>query len=162
MNQITVRTFKYDGSEHREWLARVVRQDKSLLVLDAEFAEEIEHELLGRISRGTLSIEYYWLNHWYNIFRFAEPNGKLRNYYCNINVPPSFDGQELRYVDLDIDVLVNPDFSYTVLDREEFKVNAVRYGYPAEIVANTERGLEELIQLIETRSFPFNEDSISE
>jgi protein associated with RNAse G/E len=106
---------------------------------------------------GTTSVEYYWLNRWYNIFRFSEPNGKLRNYYCNINVPPTFDGQLLSYLDLDMDILVEVDFSYRVLDLEEFEQNAARYGYSNEVRENADRALSELITLIESRGFPFNE-----
>ena len=155
--QIIVRACKYDGSEHRRWPATIVRQEGSLLILDARFDEEIQHDLLGTIAVGTTSIEYYWLDRWYNVFRFADPRGTLRNYYCNINVPPTFDGQLLSYVDLDTDILVEADFSYRVLDLEEFEHNVVRYGYSSEVRLNAERALAELITLIDARAFPFNE-----
>src|SRR5713226_7800554 len=100
---IIVRACKYDGLEHRRWRATVLRQEGSLLILDARFDEEIQHDLLGTIAVGTTSVEYYWLDRWFNIFRFTDPNGERRNYYCNINVPPTFDGQVLSYIDLDMD-----------------------------------------------------------
>ncbi len=126
-------------------------------MLDAVFDEEIEHELLGTISSGTISTEYYWLDRWYNVFRFSDSNQTLRNFYCNINQPPSFDGRVLSYIDLDIDVLVAPDFTYRILDLDDFEENAQRYGYPDEVQANARRALTELIELIEARAFPFNE-----
>jgi uncharacterized protein len=154
---ITVRALKYDGSEHRRWPATIVLQEGPLLVLDARFEEEIQHELLGTIAMGTTSVEYYWLDRWYNIFRFSEPGGEHRNFYCNINVPPTFADRVLSYVDLDTDILVNADFSYRVLDLDEFEENAVRYGYSAEVRQNAEQALAELISLIEARQFPFNQ-----
>jgi protein associated with RNAse G/E len=153
---ITVRACKYDGSEHRRWLATLWRQEETLLILDARFEEEIQHDLLGTIAVGTTSVEYYWLDRWYNVFRFSDPSGALRSYYCNINVPPTFDGRLLSYVDLDTDILVQPDFSYRVLDLEEFEQNAARYGYTNEVRQNAERALAELMTLIETRQFPFD------
>jgi protein associated with RNAse G/E len=129
-----------------------------LLILDAQFDQDIEHELLGTISSGTLSTEYYWLDRWYNIFRFSEPTRKLRNFYCNINSPPIFDGRVLSYVDLDIDVLVNPDFSYQILDLEDFEQNSKLFGYPAEVQSRALGAVEELIDLIGARSFPFSEE----
>jgi protein associated with RNAse G/E len=134
----------------------VARQDGALIVLNAAFDREIEHDLLGTISRGTLSVEYYWLDRWYNVFRFVGPGGALRNFYCNVNQPPSLNDHVLSYVDLDIDVVVNPDFSFQVLDLDEFEKNAVRYGYPLELQANARRALKELTNLIETRAFPFD------
>ena len=126
-------------------------------MLDAVFDEVIEHELLGTIASGTISTEYYWLDRWYNVFRFSDPTRKLQNFYCNVNQPPSFDGRVLSYIDLDIDVLVAPDFTYKVLDVEDFEQNAKRYAYPDEVEANARRALADLIELIEARAFPFNE-----
>lgn len=153
---ITVRAHKYDGSEHRSWNAKLLRQEGSLLVLDGTFGEEIKHDLLGTIASGTRSIEYYWLDRWYNIFRFAQPTGELRSYYCNVNVPPAFDGQVLSYVDLDIDILVEPDLSYRIVDLEDFEQNAERFGYSEDVQREARQGLAGVVQLIEARAFPFS------
>ncbi len=125
-------------------------------MLDAVFDEEIQHDLLGTISRGTISTEYYWLDRWYNVFRFSDSEQTLKRFYCNINVPPRFDGRILSYIDLDIDVLVEPDFTYQILDEDDFEQNAKRYPYPEDVQANAHAALAELIQLIESGSFPFN------
>ena len=150
-NAIRVRVLKYDGTEHRSWAARVLNLNDSLLMLGAVFNEEIEHALIGTIASGTISTEYYWLDRWYNVFRFSD------RFYCNVSMPPSFDGHVLSYVDLDIDVLVKPDFSYQVLDLEDFEDNARALNYPLEVRENAHAALAELIRLIETRSFPFDE-----
>jgi len=152
---IEVQVYKYDGVLHRRWPAQLLRQEGPLIVLDAQFSEEVVHDLLGTIPSGTHSLEYYWLDRWYNVFRFAQPDGQLRNYYCNVNVPAKFDGATLSYVDLDLDILVDPDFSYTVLDREDFEQNVREFGYPAEVEANARRAVDELVRMIETRQFPF-------
>ena len=149
-NGIVVRALKYDGTEHRSWAARMSGQTGPLLILDAVFNEEIEHDLIGIIASGTVSTEYYWLDRWYNVFRFSD------RYYCNVSMPPGFDGRVLTYVDLDIDVLVKPDFSYQVLDLEDFEDNARALNYPLEVRRNAHAALAELIRLIEARSFPFD------
>jgi protein associated with RNAse G/E len=154
---IEVRTFKFDGQPHRTWNAELVRQKDSLLVLDGKFDDDIEHDLLGTIASGTHSLEYYWLDRWYNIFRFSQPNDELRNYYCNINMPPKFINGILSYVDLDLDILVAPDFSYQVLDLENFERNVTAYGYSLEIQANARRAVEELTGMIQLRQFPFGD-----
>jgi protein associated with RNAse G/E len=154
---ILVRTYKCDGSAHRSWNAQLVHREGSLLILDGKFEVAVQHDLLGTIAGGTHSLEYYWLDRWYNVFRFSQPNGELRNYYCNINVPPTFNGKILSYVDLDLDILVAPDFSYQVLDAEDFERNAELYGYDDEIRANAQRSLDELVAMIDKRTFPFND-----
>jgi len=150
-NDIQVRVLKYDGTEHRRWAASIVKHTDPLLVLDAVFNEEIDHALIGTIASGTISTEYYWLDRWYNVFRFSD------RFYCNVSMPPNFDGQVLSYIDLDIDVLIKPDFSYQVLDLEDFEANARAYDYPSDVRENAHAALAELIQMIETRSFPFDE-----
>ena len=153
--QITVRVLKYDGTEYRRWNARLARRDGPLIVLDAEFEYDVDHSLLGRISRGTRTAEYYWLDRCYNVFRFIDDDGRTRLYYCNVNTPPHFDDEVLSYVDLDIDVLVQPDLSYRVLDLEEFETNAIRYAYSDDIRKNAQAAVSELIEMIESKQFPF-------
>ena len=157
-DQIAVRVLKYDGSEYRRWNARVAKRAGSLIVLDAVFESDVQHQLLGDIARGTRTLEYYWLDRWYNVFRFLEDDGGTRCWYCNVNVPPTFDGRVLSYVDLDIDVLVQPDLSYEVLDLDEFEGNAERFKYSRETQRQARAALDELLSMIETRQFPFQED----
>ena len=98
----------------------------------------------------------YWLDRWFNVFRFSAAAGQLQSYYCNINVPPIFDGRILSYIDLDIDILVRPDLSYRLLDLEDFQSNAARFGYSIEVRQHAENALQELIAIIEAGAFPFN------
>ena len=130
------------------------------MVLDAEFEFDVQHHLLGDIPRGTRTIEYYWLDRWYNVFRFLKADGSTRLYYCNVNMPPKLEGDALTYIDLDIDILVQPDLSYRVLDLDEFAANAGRYGYSEEIKFQADAAVAELISMIETRQFPFADNSL--
>ena len=132
---ITVNSRKYDGTIRRTWHCELIGARGSLLELSGEFENDVYHPELGHIRKGTVSYEYYWLDRWYNIFRFHEPTGELRNYYCNVNMPPSFGNETLDYIDLDIDVLVRPDQSYVVLDQDDFKHSTEMFGYPDDLQA---------------------------
>jgi len=158
---ITVRVLKYDGTEYRRWKASLAQQEDSLLVLDAKFEYDVQHQLLGEIKRGTRTIEYYWLDRWYNIFRFLDEDGATRLFYCNVNMPPRFEGATLSYVDLDIDILVQPDFSYQVLDQDEFEKHAELFGYDDDTRRQARSAVDELIAMIERRQFPFVVDALS-
>jgi protein associated with RNAse G/E len=155
-DSLIVKALKYDGSLHRSWSGSPRRQAGSQIIIEAAFDFEVQHELLGVISRGTRTIEYYWLDRWYNIFQFLETDGSTRLYYCNVNTPPTIQGNVLTYIDLDIDILVQPDFSYQVLDLEEFATNASRYDYSAATKRQAHNALDELISLIEGRQDPFS------
>lgn len=153
---VTVEACKYDQTVHRRWQAQQFAETKEYWGLIGKFEQTIRHPLLGVIRPGTWSLEFYWKNRCYNVFRFHEPDGLLRNFYCNINLPPVFDGQLLSYVDLDADVLVEPSLAYQVVDLDEFAANAALHNYPPKVHRQAAQGLNELRQLIEERRFPFN------
>ncbi len=154
--QVTIISRKYDLSVRRSWQCGLVTQNNGLLVLVGVFGEAVSHADLGEIAKGTVSFEYYWLDRWYNVFRFHEPDGKLRNFYSNINMPPKFDGITLDYVDLDIDLIVWPDGRVITLDQDEFASNASKYGYPAELRRKALDSVDELNRMIRTCEFPFD------
>lgn len=147
---------KFDGKIHRSWQADLIEEKDSLFVFAGVFETEINHPQLGVIRPGTISYEYYWTNRWYNIFRFHEPEGALRNFYCNVNQPPVFNDNILDYVDLDIDVLVWKDLTFEVLDVDEFKENSEIFKYSAELIEKVDKSLKEILNLLENKSFPFN------
>lgn len=154
---VTINSRKLDGKIHRSWQAELIDQQDSLLVFLGVFEFEVNHPDLGVIRRGTKSYEYYWLDRSYNIFRFHEPEGDLRNFYCNVNLPPKYVGDALDYVDLDVDILVWKDFSFEVLDLDEFEENAGKYNYSENLKQIVESNVKELIGLVENREFPFNQ-----
>jgi protein associated with RNAse G/E len=153
---VTINSRKFDNKIHRSWKAELIEQNDSLLIFVGEFEKEVKHSHLGVIRRGTISYEYYWLDRWYNIFRFHEPGGALRNFYCNINMPPQFENDVLDYVDLDIDILVWKDFKYEILDADELEENAEKYNYSQELKQTVALNVKELINIIENRKYPFN------
>src|SRR5438128_908527 len=139
--RVTVLVRKYDGTEHRRWEADIVERRDSLIILEGVFEGEVDHDLMGRIVSGTRSVEYYWLDRYYNVFRLAEQSGKFRSFYCNIGTPAELENGMLTYIDLDIDVLVEPDFSYRVIDLDDFETNVVKQGYSEEIQRRTHDAL---------------------
>ena len=160
---VEVRSLRFDGSVKRVWRARLARREEDLIVLEGVFEEEVRHPLLGAIRAGTLSTEFFWTNRWYSVFRFREPDdGRLRNFYGNINTPPSLSGGILSFVDLDIDVLVRPDFAYTILDEDEFEQHAEQFKYPLEFRRRAFRALEELLELVGRREFPFDAETATQ
>jgi uncharacterized protein len=153
--KVVINSRKFNGEIHRSWKADFIENRDSLFVFVGEFDEEIRHSKLGVIRRGTISYEYYWLDRWFNVFKFYEPDGGLRNFYCNLNMPPSFENNVLDYIDLEIDVLVSKNFEVEILDREEFDENSKLFGYSDDLIAKTFETLNELLKIIEMRAFPF-------
>lgn len=152
----TINSLKFDGLIDKTWKVQLTAQNDDLLTFVGVFENEFNHSHLGVIRRGTVSYEFYWKNRWYNIFRFHEPEGDFRNFYCNINCPPEFKNNVLSYIDLDVDVLVRKDLSFVILDTEEFEINAVKFGYSKELRQKVNENLSRVIQLINDKKFPFD------
>lgn len=145
---------RFDGSVRRSWRCDLIDRKDSQLLFVGTFDFDVEHAELGSISRGTISYEYYWFDRWYNVFAFFEANGAFRNYYCNINMPPTLNDSELDYIDLDLDVVVWPDGSIAILDREEYEQNAELFAYSPEIRNKAESALGEILRLANERLLP--------
>lgn len=124
-------------------------------MLDAEFDCDVQHHFLGEIPRGTRTVEYYWLDRWFNVFQFLDDEGGTRLYYCNVSALPKLEGDVLSYVDLDLDLLVQPDLTYQLLDTEEFATNAEHWSYSAETRRQALASVAELESMIRERQFPF-------
>jgi len=156
LSKVTINSRKFDRTISRSWACDVVETAGDLLICEGRFETQVDHPELGVIRKGTISREYYWFDRWYNIFRFQEPDGSLRNFYCNIAMPPRLSESILDYLDLDIDVVIWPDHRCVILDRDEFVQNSLRFGYPKEVIQKVNESLQDLRALIDSRQFPFD------
>jgi uncharacterized protein len=157
MNKIiTINSRKFDNSIHRSWTCELIKETSGYWLFVGKFDREVQHKQLGVIRLGTISYEYYFKNQYFNVFRFHEPEGELKFYYCNINLPPKFENNVLDYVDLDLDVLVQKDFSVEILDEDEFAENSKLFVYSADLKLQVETALHELLLNITQREFPFD------
>ena len=156
---ISVNSRKYDGQVRRTWQAGLIRQHSPAIVLVGRFMEDVHHPDLGHIAKDTASFEYFWTDRWYNVFAMYEPDSTLRNWYCNIAMPATFDGSTLDFIDLDIDVVIWPDGSRAVLDMDDFQENQITFAYPATVTESALQSLDDLMGVIDRREFPFNQNT---
>jgi protein associated with RNAse G/E len=147
---------KFDGRIHRSWRAELLKETEEYFLFVGEFDSEVKHSKLGVIGRGTVSYEYYWKNEWYNVFRFHEPGGDLRNFYCNVNQPPRLENGVLDYIDLEIDILVWRDFSLEILDLDEYEESSEKFNFSDEVKYKVEESLNKLLEMIKEKKFPFD------
>jgi protein associated with RNAse G/E len=87
------------------------------------------------VSRVSLP-EYYIETKYYSI------NGKLRGTYLNINTPVEIYSSKIRYIDLDIDVIIWPDGRREIIDEKDLE-RAESLGVITEELADKARGVAE-------------------
>lgn len=149
---------KYDGSFHWEQNVWFVMQRGSLIVTQAFTGEE------ALTSRGPWTLPtdmrtFFWEDRWYSVIRNTQPIGRSNTlWYCNIATPALFDGANLHYVDLDLDVAITADGAVQVRDEDDFERNAALYKYPENVKRAARRAVDELLGIIERREFPFQSE----
>lgn len=75
------------------------------------------------LPQGTISVGYFWKDRAYNLYHWLSPEGKTLAHYFNIGDVTRYEGAELEWRDLVIDVLVTPDSRVQVLDEDELPVD---------------------------------------
>jgi protein associated with RNAse G/E len=152
---VRVCSTKYDGSPHWEFDAFLAHEDARLFVVQG-FAGLVCRTWKGPWTDPFDSRGHYWTDRWYNVIRCERPQGGgLEYWYCNIGTPAEFDGETLRYVDLDLDVIVSPSGECRVVDEDEFLEHSGRMGYPPDVIEHSRRAVDEILELVRRGDFPF-------
>jgi protein associated with RNAse G/E len=152
---IHVVSTKYDGSAHWEFDSFFVLENGPLLIA-TNFAGQQLHNKAGPWTTPFDVRNHFWSDRWYNVMRCDRPKADgLEYWYCNVTTPALYDGETLRYVDLDLDVRVYANGRIELLDEDEFLENSQRMGYPPDVIEQARRAADELVELATKRRFPF-------
>ena len=150
---VRVRKLRPDGSEIFAWDGAVLCCDAGGIVLRAEFnVDEVKRDY-ATFRRGDVFVEFYYWDRAYNVFQVSAPDGTLKGWYANLGLPAELDAprNELRYVDLALDLWVDPDGRFVVLDEDELAELLARW---PDVAAEAERGRADLIALAQNGPLP--------
>ncbi|MFN0095175.1 MAG: DUF402 domain-containing protein [Dehalococcoidia bacterium] len=154
-SRILLRATKYDGTAHWIQPFRVVSDDGTLLVTQYHARTPI-YTSRGEFRSPYDSRVYFWRDRWFNVFRLSKPGCSLALWYCNVTTPPTLCGDQLEYVDLDLDVAVRPGGCVELLDEDEFRLHQQRYNYPVDVISQARSAADQVAQLALKNGFPFH------
>ena len=98
-------------------------------------------------------VEHFYADRWYNIFEIhSVQDDHLKGWYCNIVQPALFSANEIAQVDLALDVWIDPDGAYQVLDQAEFDALPL----DADTRQQANAALNTLLDLLAQRAQPFH------
>jgi protein associated with RNAse G/E len=86
---------------------------------------------------------------------FHAPGAETR-VYVDMTTPPRWDGDVVRTVDLDLDVILMREGHLVVDDEDEFAEHQVELGYPPVIVALAEASRDRVHRAIAEECAPFD------
>ena len=154
---ITMRAYKYNGNIHYESPMKLLEKRSNLYILNGLPGRTLKHHTRGKdFVFERHSIEFYFNDRWYTAACVINVDGSIDYYYCNISMPCKLGIKDVSFVDIDLDVIVQSDMSYKIVDRDEFNIHKEEMSYPDYIVKKAEKAVETVILHLEEREFPFD------
>lgn len=158
LRKYQLQSYKHDKSLHRIWNQITILEETETEIVVANYRTKVI-EANGRVwYTREPSVIFFYKDHCYNVIAIIKPVGI--SFYCNLSSPVLYDQEAIKYVDYDLDIKVLPDFSFTVLDKNEFKKHQIEMQYPKRLCDILDHELSHLIKRIEERRSPFNHDLI--
>jgi protein associated with RNAse G/E len=163
LERVSVRSTRYDGTLRD-------RFDADLLdARDGVYRVRIHKGTPVDSPRGTepdiaTATQILFADRWYNVNHIHEIVPPYNNlWYANIAMPAEFDGarstREIRWVDLDLDVMCDADRGILLKDVELFDGRAASGYYPAHIVDRVCAARDEVLELARSGAFPFDREN---
>lgn len=145
MDELVVRKLNLQREETWRYSGRLLERAESWVLIEANFNRDdaVYHGVPFR--RGDPFVEIYYFDRWYNVFEVHDrDDGRIKCWYCNVTMPATWEGGEIAYVDLALDLFVYPDGRQLVLDEDEFEA----LNPPADLRARALQALEQLKLLV--------------
>lgn len=79
-----------------------------------------------KMPQGTISYGYFWEQRNYNVYHFVDKNGRTLGFYFNISDSTQISDEQIYWRDLVVDLLVEPEGSFRILDEHELPVDISR------------------------------------
>ena len=87
---------------------------------------------------------------------FNQPGEKVE-VYVDLATEAIYDGDTVRVIDLDLDVVRLPTGVTYIDDEDEFIDHQVAFGYPPDVIQTVRTTADRLLSLVEERTEPFGE-----
>lgn len=153
--KVQIESLKADKQRHRLWKENfLLYQDEGRLI--GYNHNTVVEQWDGKVvTTYQPALFYFEKDAWFNVVYIMDQN--LPFFYCNLSSPMTFDGQLIQYIDYDIDIVVKKDYSFEIMDEDEFSRHKNKYHYDEAVVKNIQMTKEALIKRVKKRQTPFND-----
>lgn len=120
----TVRIVKMDeqGNQVARYTGRVIRANGEGVVAACSWTWEQAVDVGPFVlETGDRLCEFYYADAWFNVFRVCDETGALKGWYCNVTAPAEVTGDQIRWRDLKLDLVVGVNGEGVVADQDEFE-----------------------------------------
>lgn len=157
--EVYIRSYKHDGSIHRTWATGyVIEANDQRIVAITNQTWVVEADKRRWLTREP-AICFFYPDKWYNVICMIRKKGIY--YYCNLASPSIYDGEAIKNIDYDLDIKVDGDYNYYILDEDEYAQHALEMGYSDNLKQVIEKQMLNLEAKIEARVSPFDHQEIN-
>ena len=154
---VSVRFSKWDGRAHWAFNMERLGVDEHGVWLWAPAGTELRRgsEVPIQANHGFVKViadGKWWTGIWNDGSR---TDGRSIWTYVDVITPAVWDGDTVRMVDLDLDVVRRSDGSVEVDDEDEFEEHKVAFDYPQHVVDRARTEAAQLVLAVEQGTEPF-------
>ncbi|WP_244226683.1 DUF402 domain-containing protein [Paenibacillus protaetiae] len=150
-----IKSLKYGNVPHYEWETELLEQGDGYVFVLGQYGRKLRHHTKQAVfTINNWAIEFFSSSHWFTVSADIV-DGRIHQYYCNINQPAVIQGNGISFVDLDLDLICR-DGKWSVVDEDEFIAHIAEFGYPQQLVDRTRQELAALQERIASGQFPFD------
>ncbi len=156
---IVVQKTKFNGEVKSEWEGELVKS------ADSNWRIVLHHPIHhNKFEDGQIAQADHLFVHCLNLVEplsvllCFDDAGHFLQAKCDAALPAIQTDQTITFVDLDLDIIVESDFSWWLQDEDTFAQHRVSMGYSEQAIQNAHDGIELAKKLVTSRQFPFNDD----
>ncbi len=153
MSMITVSKLNTLGKTKIQYQGEIIERLSDRIIIQAYWEHPLKDFGYACFEPGDRFIEYYYTHRWFNIFDISNADGKRKGWYCNIAEPAYIHDDQIKQIDLLLDVWVDPWGSPLLLDEDEFEADTTLNNWQRQ---GAHQGLHDLLQMIAAQIDPFS------
>jgi protein associated with RNAse G/E len=152
MDEVQIDFRKWDGSRHWQFAMNRLGEDEHGLWLWSPAGSDMQrgHEPLRRSS--SINVKLIPDGKWWTAIWSWRSKVDL---YVDIITPPSWNGETVTMVDIDLDVVRWPDGRVELVDEDEFEQHRKEFDYPPRLVDTARSTAARMAVAVEMRHEPF-------
>jgi protein associated with RNAse G/E len=150
---IVVKAFKADGRCYRWWTGRLIADSERGLVITTRPGDLVRQPDGDWVNQRYVRA-FYWFDRCFNLNELADAHRRPDMIYAHITSLPQRVGDELHYIDYELDVIrgleqAGPPY---IIDEDEFEAAIKTYGYPPHLVQQCRQAAETAVEFV--RAWP--------
>ncbi len=153
-NPVASNKLKFDGTRKPPWRGDLVEvhPDGWLVV----FYEEPPRATTGG-EWPAYGLRYHGTDQPLSILVSFNTTGHVLEYHCDAAFPATIRRRDIEFIDLDLDLVVAPDYTGYERDSDDFARNSRLMGYTDEAIATAHEGIRIARELLAARRTPFDD-----